>query len=102
MSRGQNLTIQAKGQLLETIDNGTIHLKVKWSIVTLINKDFDLCENADIINEKCPLEKRIFKVAKEVVIPEAPAGTYHVTVAAYTSESDGRREITCVEGKITF
>jgi hypothetical protein len=69
----------------------------------LIDKDFSLCENANIIDKKCPLEKGAFNVTKEVAIPKAPPGKYRVTVAAYTKdEADGGKKITCLEGKVTF
>lgn len=43
LSSGQNVTIRATGKLLELIDIGAkVHLSVKWIIIFLINKEFDL------------------------------------------------------------
>lgn len=105
MYRGQSLTIRATGRLAEIVSNGSYaHIQVKWIFVSLIDKDFDLCENADMADKKCPIEKGAFNITKEVVIPKAvPPGKYHVTAAAFTKdEADGGKKITCLEGQIKF
>jgi len=102
---GQNLTITAGGKLSELVDKDSkVHISVKWNFVTLINKDYDLCDNANVIGKECPLEKGQLNILKEVAIPrEVPPGKYAVTAEAVTKdEAEGGKKITCLKGDIQF
>ncbi|CAF9931791.1 Phosphatidylglycerol/phosphatidylinositol transfer protein [Imshaugia aleurites] len=98
---GKTLTIKAKGNFTEKVEEGAyLLLVVKYSLIKLINQRADLCEQMkDAVNEECPLigEKTI---TKDVDLPkEIPPGSYTVNADAYTK--DGVK-ITCLTASIKF
>jgi len=106
---GENLTVQAGGILAKTIDKNsgaTVHVTVKYGFITLINKNYNLCDEAKIVDRKCPLAKGVFNVTTEVAIPkEVPPGTYTVTADVFTDPEAAEEKgctITCMKGKIDF
>jgi hypothetical protein len=102
---GKPLSIDATGDLSEPVEEGsTAHVTVKLNFISLINKDFDLCENIHVIDEECPLPKGPVNVTKQVDIPGAvPDGRYKVQAEVWTKpEKDGGKKITCMKGDITF
>lgn len=99
------MTIRANGELSETINNGSkVHVTVKWGILTLINKGFDLCDNSNVINRECPLEEGVLNIMKEVAVPDAiPPGKYVVIADVFTNfEAGGRKTVICVTGSVQF
>jgi len=75
---------------------------VKYGIITLISKTFDICDNADKMDEKCPLEKGVWSVSKRVDLPnQIPPGRYTVTIEAYMGDDTGE-ELTGMTGAVTF
>jgi hypothetical protein len=70
--RGENLHIDFKGKLKETVYDGAyVRLTVKYRYVQLIKKVFDLCDEIQKIDEKCPLEKGDLLISKDVQLPKA-------------------------------
>lgn len=68
LTPGAELTLEAEGTLLETVDLGSFaDVQVKLGVVTLIRKKFDLCEtledNKDKIDLQCPIERGDLKVS---------------------------------------
>lgn len=61
--------IQATGNFSREVGEGaTVHLVVKYGLITLINMHTDLCEQMTTLDEDCPLDgSKIIK--KEVDIP---------------------------------
>jgi len=71
MSRGQNLTIEAEGEVLEEIEEGAyVILNIKWGVITVYNKRVDFCEQLKHVNETCPLKKGAMKINKDIAIPQ--------------------------------
>ncbi|CAI6337456.1 unnamed protein product [Periconia digitata] len=97
---GSTLTIKAKGNFKEKIEGGTMHLQVKYGLITLINQDADLCETIGKADLKCPLDKGEMKLTKDVDLPaQIPPGTYTVLADVYDND---KKKITCLTSKITF
>lgn len=69
-SSGKTLTIEAKGNFTEKVEDGAyINLSVKYGLIRLINQRADLCEQMKNVDEECPLsgEKTI---TKDVDLPK--------------------------------
>ena len=67
---GQTLSIKAHGNFTEIVEAGSyIKVQVKYGLITLLNNQFDLCEQMSNVDEECPLsgEKTI---TKDVEIPK--------------------------------
>ncbi|KAI8080019.1 ML domain-containing protein [Halteromyces radiatus] len=99
--KGQNLHIDFKGYLKETVEDGAyLYLTVKWGVVQLVKKELDLCEESGKIDEDCPIEKGPVSIVKDVELPKTiPGGKYTVEAEVYTV--DGER-VTCLKGVTTF
>lgn len=68
--RGKTLSISAKGNLTEKVEEGAkVHLQVKYGLITLINQEADLCEQVGQVDLKCPLDKGELKLTKDVELP---------------------------------
>ena len=70
LSSGKTLSIKAHGNFTETVQDGSyIKVQVKYGLITLLNNQFDLCEQMSNVDEECPLsgEKTI---TKDVEIPK--------------------------------
>ncbi|KAF1995255.1 ml domain-containing protein [Amniculicola lignicola CBS 123094] len=98
---GETLSIKASGTIKEKIEEGaTIHLQVKYGLITLINQQADLCEHLSEVDLECPLEKGDMDLTKDVDLPkQIPPGKY--TVLADVFDKDGKR-ITCLTSTIVF
>lgn len=72
--RGKPLTIIFNGTLSQPITSGsTAHVTVKLGFIKLLDRDFDVCENAREIDKKCPVKEGKLDVYKVVDIPsQAP------------------------------
>ncbi|KAG0645478.1 Phosphatidylglycerol phosphatidylinositol transfer [Hyphodiscus hymeniophilus] len=100
---GKPLRIQATGHLAKVVDKGSfVHVAVKWGIVTILTKDFDLCESAGAVDEECPFHEGFWNVSKTVDLPQQiPPGTYKVEMQAYTNETMDEK-IICMQGDVSF
>ena len=55
----------------EDISEGTtIEVTVKYGVVQLIKKKFDFCDEADKVDEECPIEKGELDITKDVDLPK--------------------------------
>ena len=69
--KGQNLHIEFEGWLSEEIEEGAyIDVIVKYGVVKLLQKKFDLCEQAKEIDKECPLPSGAFAFIKDVDLPK--------------------------------
>ncbi|RHZ64035.1 Phosphatidylglycerol/phosphatidylinositol transfer protein [Aspergillus turcosus] len=93
---GQTLTINAKGNLKQRVEEGAwVALEVKYGLITLIKQNADLCEQIKNVDLECPLEKGEMTLTKEVDLPShIPPGKYNVHADVYTK--DGVK-ITCLD-----
>lgn len=70
--KGKTLHIDFKGTLSETVTDGAyVVVQVKYGLIQLIKKTFDLCEEIEKIDEKCPLEKGPIQISRDVDLPKA-------------------------------
>lgn len=98
---GEKLSIKATGDFKEEVGEGfTMHLQVKYGLITLINQNADGCETIKKGDLDCPLEKGEMSLTKEVDLPrEIPPGQYTVLADVLTENGD---KITCLTAKIAF
>ncbi|ODQ64898.1 hypothetical protein NADFUDRAFT_83053 [Nadsonia fulvescens var. elongata DSM 6958] len=99
--RGENLTINAVGFLAKEIKEGAyVDVEVKFGYIRLLRQQFDLCEQVENIDMKCPLEPGPLSINKTVELPsQIPPGKYNVVARAYTVDDD---QITCLLASVEF
>ncbi|CAO3622561.1 unnamed protein product [Mucor hiemalis] len=79
--KGQDLTIDFKGTLSETVPNGTVvEIIVKYGVVKLIQKKFDFCDKIQEVDEKCPIPEGDLTFNKVVALPKEipPVSSNHL------------------------
>ncbi|KAF7349922.1 hypothetical protein MVEN_01292900 [Mycena venus] len=85
---GQDLTIIAKGTALRRIEDGAFaDVLVKVGLIKVINRRFDICEEARKANASvtCPIEEGEYEVKQTVRLPrEIPPAKFTVEVHGYT------------------
>jgi hypothetical protein len=77
---GENITVVLNGTMSETITSGIVALDVKYSIITLLNKNLSLCAET-----KCPIAAGVYGTRISDLIPgDAPtAGVYNILANVY-------------------
>ncbi|KAG2199247.1 hypothetical protein INT47_010622 [Mucor saturninus] len=89
--KGEELTIDFKGYLSETVPNGTtVQVIVKYGVVKLIQKTFDFCEKIEEVDEKCPIPQGELSFTK---------GKYTVHAEVKTPEE---KRVVCLIGQTIF
>lgn len=107
---GQFLTIQASGNVTQTVRRGAhalISVKLRLNYggqIPILQRDEDLCdliERDDDFKQKCPLNKdENVSFTKKVNIPErVPKGKFQLLVDALTEKQE---KITCLTTEIEF
>lgn len=98
---GQTLDIKASGTVKKTILPGAyLSVTVKYGLITLVHKTFDLCEQIGNVDLECPIEDGQLEVVKSVDLPSAiPPGTYNVMADVYTLDDE---PITCLTASVAF
>ncbi|ORY96834.1 ML domain-domain-containing protein [Syncephalastrum racemosum] len=99
--KGETLTIDFKGELSEEVPEGTMaEVTVKFGVVQLIKKNFDLCKEIKNIDEECPIPAGPLQITKSVDLPkEIPPGKYSVHAVVRTPED---KEVTCLNARVEF
>jgi len=100
---GQNLTIKASGYVSERIEEGaTADVTVKLGLVKLLQKRFDICEEASKAEAdiQCPVEEGEHSVTQVVALPkEIPRAKFSVAVRAFSVDEE---PLMCADIKIDF
>ncbi|KAK0465094.1 ML domain-containing protein [Desarmillaria tabescens] len=100
---GEDLTVIVKGYVQERIEEGAYaDVTVKLGLIKLLQKSFDLCEEARNANASitCPVEPGPYTVKHTVSLPkEIPPSKFSVDVFGYTAEDD---DLVCLQMKIDF
>lgn len=69
--RGETLTIEAVGDLLEDVGEGAyVVLQVKYGLIRLVNTEADLCEQVSNVDLSCPIKKGKTTITKDVELPK--------------------------------
>jgi hypothetical protein len=84
LRRGQTLSIEAVGTLLEDVEEGAkVILQVKYGLIRLVNTEADLCEQVSNVDLSCPIKKGKTTIKKDVELPKeippvrySPLGDY--------------------------
>ncbi|TDL28316.1 hypothetical protein BD410DRAFT_737528 [Rickenella mellea] len=100
---GKNLTVAVTGYVRETIEEGAYaDVTVKLGLVKLLQKEFDVCEearNADA-SVRCPVDPGEYEVEQTVELPkEIPPAKFTIMVRGYTPEDE---PMVCVDIKVDF
>ncbi|KAJ2914859.1 hypothetical protein MD484_g5551, partial [Candolleomyces efflorescens] len=100
---GQDLTVTVKAQVLERIEEGaSADVTVKLGLVKLLEKTFDVCDEARNANAtvQCPVEVGPYVVEQTVALPkEIPRAKFVVDVNGYTADED---EMLCLKLSVDF
>ncbi|KIY50597.1 hypothetical protein FISHEDRAFT_39003 [Fistulina hepatica ATCC 64428] len=100
---GETLTVTVKAEVFELIEEGaSADVTVKLGLVKLLQKQFDICEEARNANAtvQCPIEPGNYTVVQSVDLPkEIPPAKFVVSVRGYTVDED---DLACVDLKIDF
>ncbi|KAJ7655915.1 ML domain-containing protein [Mycena rosella] len=100
---GKNLTVTVTGDVLQPIQDGAYaDITVKLGLIKLIQKTFDVCEEARNANVsvRCPVAKGTYEVKHTVKLPnEIPRAKFTVAVRGYTAD-DG--DMVCLDLFIDF
>ncbi|PPQ64423.1 hypothetical protein CVT26_002130 [Gymnopilus dilepis] len=100
---GQDLTVTVKGTVVEQIEEGAYaDVTVKLGLVKLLQKRFDVCEEARAANAsvQCPVEKGAYTVEQTVALPkEIPKAKFSIDVNGYTVDDD---DMLCLNLKVDF
>ncbi|KAJ2931203.1 hypothetical protein H1R20_g5932, partial [Candolleomyces eurysporus] len=100
---GKDLTVKVKASVIERIAEGAYaDVEVKLGLVKILEKTFDVCEEARNANAtvQCPVEVGPYLVEQTVALPkEIPRAKFKVNVNGYTEEDE---EMLCLNLEIDF
>ncbi|KAG6334292.1 hypothetical protein ID866_4789 [Astraeus odoratus] len=100
---GQDLTVVVKGHVTDTIKDGAYaDVTVKLGLIKLLQKQFDLCEEARTANAsvQCPVEPGAYIVNHTVTLPkEIPQAKFVINVRGYTVDEE---DLLCLDLKVDF
>ncbi|KAI0067734.1 hypothetical protein BV25DRAFT_1876416 [Artomyces pyxidatus] len=100
---GQNMTVTVVAAAQGKVEDGAYaDVTVKLGLIKLLQKQFDLCEEARKADTtvQCPVEEGSYTVVQTVELPkEIPQAKFAVSVRAYTKDDD---DLFCVDLKVDF
>jgi len=100
---GQNLTLTAVGTVNVVIEAGAYaDVTVKLGLIKLIQKRFDVCEEAQNANAsiQCPVQPGEYELVQTVALPkEIPPAKFSVSVRGFTADE---LDMVCMDLKIDF
>ncbi|ODN77547.1 phosphatidylglycerol/phosphatidylinositol transfer protein [Cryptococcus amylolentus CBS 6039] len=100
---GKNLTVSVEADVLERIEDGAYaDVTVKLGLIKLLQKQFDVCEEAANANAsvQCPVEPGPYSVQHTVELPEEiPKAKFSVQVRGYTAEDE---DMVCLDLFVDF
>ncbi|KAJ7038096.1 ML domain-containing protein [Mycena alexandri] len=103
---GQDLTIKVKALVTETVEEGaTADVVVKLGLVKLLQKKFDVCEEARNVNASvsCPVQPGPYTVEQTVALPkEIPKGEHSKFVVLVRGFTVAEEDMLCLDLKIDF
>ncbi|KAJ7055694.1 ML domain-containing protein [Mycena amicta] len=100
---GEDLTVTIVANVKETIEEGaTADVLVKVGRIKLLERTFDLCEEARNANASvsCPVEPGLHTIEQTVALPkEVPKLKYVISVRGFTVEEES---MACVDLTVQF
>ncbi|KAA1468191.1 hypothetical protein DENSPDRAFT_793937 [Dentipellis sp. KUC8613] len=100
---GKNLTVTVTASASERVEEGAYaDVTVKLGLIKLLQKSFDLCEEARKANAtiQCPIEEGKYTVVQTVELPkEIPQAKFRVSAVGYTVDDDN---LFCVDLVVDF
>ncbi|KAJ7645161.1 ML domain-containing protein [Mycena polygramma] len=100
---GKDLTITVQGRVTQRIEDGAYaDVTVKIGRIKLLQKTFDVCEEALKANASvtCPVEEGEYKVEQTVALPkEIPPAPFTIAVRGYTVDDD---DMVCLDLMVDF
>ncbi|KAJ7264504.1 ML domain-containing protein [Mycena haematopus] len=100
---GAELTVTVDVEVLETIEEGaTADVLVKVGRIKLLQKTFDICEEALKANAtiSCPVPPGPYSIVQTVELPkEVPKLKYVINVRGYTKDED---DMACLDLMVQF
>ncbi|KAJ6514320.1 MD-2-related lipid-recognition domain-containing protein, partial [Mycena vitilis] len=96
---GENLTIELKANVTQTIQNVDVNITIKQNDREVLQKMVDLCEAAKNANATvtCPVKKGVYTVQQNVTVPaQIPPGSYTVHLQG---ETVGKKAVFCLDLK---
>ncbi|GMK59012.1 hypothetical protein CspeluHIS016_0700270 [Cutaneotrichosporon spelunceum] len=100
---GKELEVKVQASALEQIEEGAYaDVTVKLGLIKLVQKQFDLCEEARKANAsvQCPVKEGPYTVVQKVDLPkEIPKAKFVVNIRAYTVDDD---DLACLDLVVDF
>ncbi|KAF5377590.1 hypothetical protein D9615_005331 [Tricholomella constricta] len=100
---GKDLTVEVVGKATRVIEEGAYaDVTVKLGLVKLLQKQFDVCEEARKANAsiQCPIQDGSYNVSQTVALPkEIPRAKFVVNVRGYTNDDD---DMLCLDLTVDF
>ncbi|KAJ1735186.1 hypothetical protein LPJ61_000680 [Coemansia biformis] len=90
--RGTAVHLNALAYVKDRIESATANIKVKYGFITLLNRNYDLCQELKTnLNRTCPVDAGPIEVNVDVDIPGfIPPGWFHLDATAWR-DSDQRQ-----------
>jgi len=100
---GEDLTVTVIGKSTGTIEDGAYaDVAVKVGRIKLLQKEFDVCEEARNANAtvQCPVEEGSYTVTHTVALPkQIPPTAFNVHIEVYDKDDE---ELSCLDLSINF
>ncbi|KZT30465.1 hypothetical protein NEOLEDRAFT_1126020 [Neolentinus lepideus HHB14362 ss-1] len=100
---GQNMTVNVKAYVQEVVEDGAyVDVVVKMGLVKLLQKRFDICDEARKAETtiQCPVQPGDYEVEQVADLPkEIPPGKFLVNVRGYTADDDN---LVCLNLNVDF
>ncbi|ORX40120.1 ML domain-domain-containing protein [Kockovaella imperatae] len=100
---GKNLTVTVDAEVLQVIEDGAyVDVTVKLGLIKLLQKEFDVCEEAKNANAtvQCPVQKGPYSVSQTVELPkEIPKAKFSVAVRGFTVDDE---DMVCLDLLVDF
>ncbi|KAI0778560.1 ML domain-containing protein [Trametes elegans] len=101
--RGEDLTITVLGTASKDVQDGAYaDVTVKVGVIKLLQKEFDVCEEARKANAsiQCPVKEGTHKVTQTVTLPkEIPPAQFKVNIRGYTKDDE---DLACMDLMMDF
>ncbi|KAJ2358037.1 Phosphatidylglycerol/phosphatidylinositol transfer protein [Coemansia erecta] len=88
--RSTPVHLTALAHVKERIDAATANVKVKYGFLTLLNRNYDLCEELkNNLNKSCPVDEGPIEFSVDVDVPGfIPPGWFHLEATAWRDSDE--------------